>query len=72
MIPEIWKATDRIFVILDHFLPFYPPKEPENQNFEKMKKPPEDNIILQMRIINYSQWQTIFGHFGLFFALLLL
>ena len=35
------------FVILDHFLPFYPPMDPENQNFEKMKKIPEDIIILQ-------------------------
>ena len=28
------------FVILDHFLPFYPPDNPKNQNFEKMKKKP--------------------------------
>ena len=34
------------FVILGHFLPFYPPKNPKNQNFEKMKKPPRDIIIL--------------------------
>ena len=27
------------FVILDHFLPFYPPSKPENQNFEKLKNP---------------------------------
>ena len=26
------------FAILDHFLPFYPPNDPKNQNFEKMKK----------------------------------
>ena len=26
------------FVILDHFLPFYLPNNPKNQNFEKMKK----------------------------------
>ena len=47
MVPEIWSTTDMIFVILDHFLPFYPPMDPENQNFEKMKKTPEDIIILQ-------------------------
>ena len=29
------------FVILDHFLLFYPPMDPENLNFEKMKKIPE-------------------------------
>ena len=26
------------FVTLDYFLPFYHPNNPENQNFEKMKK----------------------------------
>ena len=36
------------FVILDCFLPFYPPPmDPENQNFQKMKKTPEDIIILR-------------------------
>ena len=40
------------FVILDHFLPFYPPNNPKNQNFEKMKKPPGDIIILQICTIN--------------------
>ena len=50
------------FVILNHFLPFYPPMDPENQNFEKMKKTPED-IILQMCTINdnlmmYGSWNV--------------
>ena len=40
------------FVILDHFLPFYPPNNPKNQNFEKMKKPPGDIIILHRCTIN--------------------
>ena len=40
------RLTD-LFVILDHFLPFVP--DPENLNFEKIKKTPEDIIILQMR-----------------------
>ena len=26
------------FVILDHFLPFYPPNNPKNRNFEKLKE----------------------------------
>ena len=52
MVSEIWSASD-FFVILDRFLPFYPSMDPENQNFEKMKKTPED-IILQMCTINYS------------------
>ena len=35
------------FVILDHFFTFYPPKNPKNQNFEKLKRMPGDIIILQ-------------------------
>ena len=52
MVPEILSVTDRIFVILDHFLPFYPPNNPKNQNFEKLKKTHEDIIILHMHTIN--------------------
>ena len=44
-----WKSYDvwflryraqqaQFFVILEHFLPFYPLNNPKNQNFEKMKK----------------------------------
>ena len=36
----------KLFVILGHFLPFYPPNNPETQNFEKKKKEPGDIIIL--------------------------
>ena len=43
---------DRFFVILDYFLPFYPPKNPKNQTFEKMKKTREDINILHMCTIN--------------------
>ena len=53
---EIWSATDRIF---SHFGPFSalltpppPNNNPENQNFEKMKKSPEDIIILHKCTIN--------------------
>ena len=53
MVPEIWNATE-FFVILDHFLPFYPHMDPENQNFGKMEKIPEDIIILPMCTINDS------------------
>ena len=50
-----------LFVILDHFLPFYPSNNPANQNFEKMKKIHGCIIILHMRTINgnciiYSSW----------------
>ena len=61
MVPEIWSTTDRIFVILDCSLHFYPLKNPENQNFEKMKKTPGDIIILHVCTINdnhmmYGSW----------------
>ena len=36
----------KFFVILGHFLPFYPPNNLENQNFEKMKQASGDVIIL--------------------------
>ena len=36
----------QFFVILDHFLPFYSPNNPKNQNFEKIKKNPGDITIL--------------------------
>ena len=39
---------------MDRFLPFYPPMDPENQNFEKMKKTLEVIIILQMFTVNDS------------------
>ena len=37
--------------MLDNFLPFYPPNNMKNQNFEKMKTS-EDIIILCMCTIN--------------------
>ena len=80
MVPEIWSATDRIFC---HYGPFFalypplPPMDPENQNFEQMKKALEDIIILQIFTINDSHVfsdmecnRQIFCHFGPFFALL--
>ena len=41
---RVWQTE--FFVILDHFLPFYPPKKLKNWNFENMKKTPRDIIIL--------------------------
>ena len=43
------------FVILDHFLPFYPPNNPKNQNFEKLKKTPGGIIILHKCTKNHDQ-----------------
>ena len=42
------------FFILGYFLPLYLPNNPENQNFEKMKKTPEDIIILHMSTLNQN------------------
>ena len=44
---------DRIFLsFLDHFLPFYPTNNRDNQHFAKMKKAPGHIIILQMCTIS--------------------
>ena len=52
----------QVFVILDHFLPIYPPMK-KTQNLEKKEKTPEYIIILKMRTINdsymmYGFWET--------------
>ena len=73
MVPEIWRATDRIFVIQDRFLPFYARKDSENNNFGKMgkkTKKPEDIIILQMCTEKWSATDRMFCHLGPFFSLL--
>ena len=51
------------FVILDHFLPLYPPNNPRNQNFVKIKKLTGDTISLHRCNINdnhmmYGSWDT--------------
>ena len=51
MVLKIWSITDRIFSHFGPLLPFYLPKNPENQKFEKMKKIPGD-IISQKSTIN--------------------
>ena len=66
------------FLILDHFLLFYHPNNPENQNFKKMKKLPGNIIISYKCTINdnmrYEIWHVtdviVIFHFGLFFAIL--
>ena len=59
MVPEIWSKTSRIFChFLDHFLLFYPPNYPKNQNFEKLKKEPGDIIMCTINDnhIMYGSW----------------
>ena len=38
MVSEKCSATDRIFSHFGPFLPFYPPSNPDNQNFEKLQE----------------------------------
>ena len=52
-----------LFVILDHFLPLYPPNNLKNQNFGKMEKNPGDIIIFHKYIktnnhMMYGYWDT--------------
>ena len=54
MVHEIWSATDRIFRHSGLFFAFLPTMDPENQNFEKMKKTLGNIIISQMCTINDS------------------
>ena len=42
----------QFFVILGHFLLFYPTIDPRNENLEKMYKNPGDIILLHMCNIN--------------------
>ena len=44
------------FLILDHFLPFYPINNLQNQNFEKMKKTPWDIIIHHFPQVYKNSW----------------
>ena len=50
-----WGRQTEFFVILDNFLPLYPPNNLKNQNFQKMKKITGDIIILHMCTKNYGQ-----------------
>ena len=61
------------FVILDNFLPFYPPDSPKNENIKKMKKKPGNIIILHKCTKNHDHMPThviFICQFGLFFTLL--
>ena len=68
------KNKGQSFLWFCHFLPFDPPNNPKNQNFEEIKQIAGDIIILHLCTTNDSTWDIkhdrIFCHFGLFFALL--
>ena len=81
MVPEIWSLTE-FFVILSHFLPFYPTTTQKIKIKKKKKiKTPEDIIILQKCTKNHHHmlhfsWDMALGglivifHLRLLFALL--
>ena len=49
------RDRQNFFVILGHFLSFYPSNNPKNQNFEKMKKTPGVINVLHMCTKNYDR-----------------
>ena len=61
---ECYRDFFFFFFILGHFLPFFPPNNPENQIFEKMKKTPGDIITLNLCTNNenhdvwFQRWCT--------------
>ena len=71
---------DRIFCHFGPFFSFYSPNNPQYRNFEKVKKPSGDVVILRMCTKNHDHiiyvpelWSVtdiIFCHFGPFFVLL--
>ena len=52
-VPEIWRVTD--VIVIFHFVLFFYPNSPKNQNFMKMKKTPENIIIFHICSKNYDQ-----------------
>ena len=54
------RERHNFFLNLDHVLPFYPPNNPENENFGKMKKTPGNIIILHSCTINYNH--MVYGY----------
>ena len=57
MVPEIWSVTDIIFCHSEPFFALLPPMDPENKNFEKMKK--KKNTWRYYYFTNvYHKWQS--------------
>ena len=52
---DMKRDRQNFFVILGHFMPLYLTNNPKNQNFEKMKKAPEDIIILHKCTKNHDR-----------------
>ena len=59
-----YQVADRIFCHFGPFFVYLPPKNPKNQNFEKMNKMPEDITILNKCTKNhdhmlYCSWDMV-------------
>ena len=72
MVPVTWNAAE-FFVILGHFLPFYPTNKPKKQNFERMKKMSGDIVILHKCNKNHDHmlhcsWDMVHGVCNLYFS----
>ena len=73
---DVWFLRHRarraeFFVILDNFLHFYPTNNPENQDFEELKKKKCPEISPFYTNVPKLVMDVIFiFHFGLFFAFL--
>ena len=77
MVPRIWTATDRIFAILDHFLPFYPTNtknrssekmEKKNWRYHHFKKVYQKLWSYALLLLRYDAWQMqLFFILGYFF-----
>ena len=60
MLSKIWSATDKIFVILSHFLPICLTHNLKNQNFQKMKK---SDCFLRYGATDRQSFFLILDHF---------
>ena len=80
MVPEIWSVKDTIFWHLGLFFALLLLQQPEKSKFWKNKKTALRNYHFthvyhkwksyDTWFLRYGVWQTIFCHFGPFFALL--
>ena len=64
MVPDISHATNRFSYHFGLIFVLLPPYNSKNQNFENLKKNPEDIIILHMCAINnnhmmYDSWEIV-------------
>ena len=71
-----WDMKDdkkNYFVILDHFLPFYPPKNLKSKSFKKLKKKNTELIIILQKCsishyhMLYSSWDMVCDRSNFYF-----